>query len=101
MDNESIAKQFAPLAEQINALTPQATALIKPQVESVIAGRITDEDTIAHLFDDMLSYGHSEEVTELFKRVCRKIYDNHVGLVNFYVKSYLEMWDDAYGGDDE
>jgi ATP sulfurylase len=93
-----IVEQFRPFVEQLNELTVQALALTKPIAESVIAGQITDENRIEHLFDDMLSYGHSTEMTQLFKRVCRKIYDSHPDLVNFYVKSYLEMWDDSYAG---
>jgi hypothetical protein len=99
--NEKAAEQFIPLFEQLNVLAVQAVAQIKPQAENVIAGRVTDEEAIAHMFDVMLSFGNSEEMTRLFKRVCREIYDTHTGLVNFYVKSYLEMWDDAYAGDAE
>jgi hypothetical protein len=98
--NENIAEQFRPLVEQLNEITVQALAFIKPIAESVITGQITDKNQIEHLLDDMLSYGHSEEMTQLFKRVCRKIYDTYPDLVNSYVKSYLEMWDDDYEGEE-
>jgi hypothetical protein len=98
--DDQLIEQFRPFFDQLNELTVQALALTKPIAESVIAGQITDENRIEHLFDDMLSYGHSEEMTRLFKRVCRQIYDTHPGMVNSYVKSYLEMWDDDYGGDE-
>jgi hypothetical protein len=99
--DDQIIEQFRPFFDQLNELTVQVLALTKPIAESVIAGQIIDENCIEHLFDDMLSYGYSEEMTQLFKRVCRKIYDPHPDLVNFYVKSYLEMWDDDYEGDED
>ncbi|GHT23670.1 hypothetical protein FACS189419_07930 [Planctomycetales bacterium] len=97
---KSIVEQFAPLAAELDALTKQAILLYAPLAESIIAGRITDKAEIEHILDQLISFGYSDEITQLFKRVCRKIYDAHPDVVHSYVYAYLDMWSEEHGGDE-
>jgi len=94
-------KGISALAEQINELNHVGTALLTPEVESVIRNKITDEKTVEHLLDQLLTYAACDEGLALFKRLLRYFYPINPHSVTAYVQFYREMYDDDYQNEDE
>ena len=73
------------MAEQLKTLSNVAVLQYTNIVNDILDEKITDEQEIAFILDEMLL---------LFKRVCRGLYLKHPGLVHDYILYYREMWDE-------
>ena len=80
------------LAKQMQNSVEQALYQFTPIAEGIIAGRITEEDTIDHHLSSMLDFCYDDTVLLLFKRVLRSLYKKYPDLVSDYVHAYFDVW---------
>jgi len=93
--------EIGAMAEHLNELQIIGTELLTPEVDSIIRNKITNEKTIEHLFDQLLSYAACDKGLALFKRLLRYYYPINPGSVAFYINAYREMYDDDYQVEDD
>ena len=99
--NPEFLRDISALAEQINEMNRVGTALLKPEIDSVIRNKITDERTVEHLLDQLLTYSACDEGLAHFKRLLRYYYPINPHCVAVYVEFYREMYDDDYQPEDD
>lgn len=97
MNDEENTKKFIenikPLVEQIAFIHHQAYYDYKPQVEQLVASKVTDDNTIQLLLDKLLDHACNDEVLILYKKLCRYYWDFNPQATADYVNYYREMWD--------
>lgn len=85
------------IAYKMKDLSNIAVCQYAPIVNDIIDGKITEEDEIEYMMDRMLDFCQFDNMLELFKKLCRRIYYKYPKLVTDYILIYKEMWD----GDNE
>jgi len=82
------------LGEQMEAIGQAQLGACTARIVGVLTGKITDVSTIDRLLDDLLNAAHTADGTEVFRQMCRFLYQNHPRLVAEYVYAYRDLWDD-------
>lgn len=82
------------LADSVNALNAQASAIYKSEVEEICSGKSVCKNELESLLDGLVSTCISDEMIELFKRVCTKFYYQYPELIMDYVYLYKELYED-------
>ena len=90
---DKLVENIEKIAYGMKDLSNIAVCQYAPIVDDIIAGRITEEDEIAHVMDWMLDFCQFNNMLQLFKRLCRGIYYKFPRLVTDYIFIYKEMWD--------
>ena len=79
------------LIEAIKNLITQALAIYGPMVEDICARKSVSREEVENLLNWLVSICISDEMLELFKKVCRKLYNQYPELITDYVLLYKEM----------
>jgi hypothetical protein len=95
MDDEKskFDEDIRTFAEQIKALNNQAYMYYKPITEELCRGRASESE-VEHELDRMLQFCGSDEMLNLFKRICRCYYERYPEMIAFEINGYREMWDE-------
>lgn len=93
-EHEEIYQVFRQFAERQSQLARMAKAQYEPMVDSIIRKKITDVKKIQFVLDGVLDFCFDEEMLVIFKRLCRYYYPLDPEAVGFYVRLYLEMWEE-------
>lgn len=80
------------IAEAIKSLNAQAYAVYEPMVADICTREFVNENEIEHLLDGLVSVCTSDDMTELFKKVCRKFYNQYPEMITDYILFYKEMY---------
>lgn len=86
-------ENIKPLVEQIALIHHKAYYEYKPQVETLISARVSDDIRIQHLLDCLLDHACNDEILFLYKKLCRYYWDINPQATVDYVNYYREMWD--------
>jgi hypothetical protein len=65
----------------------------KPIAEELCKG-LASESEVEHVLDRMLQFCGSDEMLNLFKRICRCYYERYPEMIAFEINGYREMWDE-------
>lgn len=74
------------IAEGIMQLSLQAVQIYTPIVNRIISDTSASQHEVEYLMDYMLSLCHTEEFTNLFKKLCKGIFSRFPDTVYCYVK---------------
>ncbi len=89
MDNE-----ITKIAIEINKISQQAYAAYLPVVEE-LCGRKVSEEELSHCLDYLLDFAGDERILKLYKKLCRTFICTYPRCIEFYVKTYKEMYENA------
>lgn len=84
------------MAEGIMQLSLQAVQIYTPIVNRIISDTSATQHEVEYLMDFMLSLCHTEEFTNLFKKLCRGIFSRFPDTVYCYAKYYFEEYEDDF-----
>lgn len=86
------------LAEKLTSLYRQAFLIYEPIVDDICSERKVESKELENVLDGLVSMCASNEMLSLFKRVCRKFYNQYPDMITDYVLFYKEMYEE---GEDE
>lgn len=82
------------IVESIKNVNKQALSVYKPLVDEVCSGRIVEEKELENILDGLVSMCISDEMVNLYKRVCKKFYNQYPEIIADYVMFYKEMYEE-------
>jgi hypothetical protein len=92
-ENSKFEEDIRTFAEQIKALNNQAYMYYKPIAEELCKGRASESE-VENVLDWMVEFCCSDEMLNLFKRICRCYYERYPEMIAFEINGYREMWDE-------
>lgn len=84
------------MADGIMKLSLQAVKIYSPIVNRIIYDTSATQHEVEYLMDFMLSLCQTEEFTNLFKKLCRRIYSRFPDTVSCYAEFYFEEYYDNF-----
>lgn len=81
------------MIQTLKSLNAQAYAVYEPMVADICTREFVGENEIEHLLDRLVSVCTSDDMTELFKKICRKFYNQYPEMIMDYILFYKEMYD--------
>ena len=81
------------LADFINSVDKQALAVYTPLVEDICSRKNVSRKELEELLDWLVSACVSNDMIELFKRVCKKFYYQYPELITDYILVYKELYE--------
>lgn len=91
--NEKLLNDLKGIASQMQALNEQAYYAYLPPVNDIIHANNRYLHEIEHLMDRLVSFACDEKCLELFKKMCRYLWDFNKEVAAFHINTYREMWD--------
>ncbi len=82
------------LAESITRLYEQAFMIYKPIVDEICSERKVERKELENVLDGLVSMCMSDDMLRLFKRICRRFYDQYPEIITDYVLFYKEMYEE-------
>lgn len=93
---ETFVNEIKSMAEGIMQLSLQAVQIYTPIVNRIISDTSATQQEVEYLMDYMLSLCHTEEFTNLFKKLCKRIFSRFPDTVYCYAKYYFEEYEDDF-----
>ena len=90
-ENNDLIDGIVGLFEQLNLLAKSTVPHYEYFTRNVEKGIITNIHQIEYEMDRMLTFCFDDEILVLYKRVLRKIFNQHPEIVKFYVDAYYDM----------
>ena len=90
-ENRQVSKEVSEIVNQVKMIQGAALKQYTPVVEAVIAGRITDERQIELIMDGMMDFGDDKECFELYRKLCRHMYNINPKMVTEHVLMFRSM----------
>lgn len=87
-------QEIKALAKSIASLCRQAFLVYKPIVDELCSGRKVESKELENVLDSLISMGMSDEMLSLFKRVCRRFYNQYPEIITDYILFYKEMYEE-------
>lgn len=81
---ESMEEIINIILESMKSLNRQAFSVYKPIVDEICSGRAVEEKELENVLDGLVSVCMSDEMLDLFKRVCRKFYYQYPEIITDY-----------------
>ena len=81
------------IANAIQETNDFAYTTYKPMVEDIIA-RNASESEVEHLLDYMVSLTGDDRMLQLFKKVCRRYYEQYPEMIASAILFYKEMYEE-------
>lgn len=78
-------EQIRELAQAMSALYDNAYQVYSDMVSSVLNDWITEEKDIEHIMDGLLDYCEDERFLQLYKNLCRHVYNHYPKLVGEHI----------------
>jgi hypothetical protein len=91
-DINSKSENIRYFAEQIKALNHEAYLYYKPITEKLCNGQASETD-VEFVLDRMLDFCGSDEILDMFKKICRCYYERYPEMIAFEINGYRELWD--------
>ncbi|MBQ8891656.1 MAG: hypothetical protein IJ068_02195 [Bacilli bacterium] len=88
-------KDIKKMIDELLVLQDNYLAIIRYDIDYIISNEVVDDDKVAGIFDELLSLLQTDEVLNLYKKLCRYYYFVNSELVVEYVDFYKEMYIDA------
>lgn len=101
MKKKTLLDKLNPIVAQLQELQQQAFEIYKPQVESLIHNKVSNENTIQHLLDGMLDFCGDNDMLVLYKKTCRYYWEINAQATADYINYYRKMWDSEEHTDNE
>lgn len=95
LDDAKRSHEIKVLAERLISLYKQAFWIYEPMVDEICSGRKVESKELENILDRLVSMCASNEMLGLFKRVCRKFYNQYPDIITDYVLFYKEMYEDG------
>ena len=80
-------------AEALVALHAEGVAVYTAVVDDLIAGNSRDHAELERTFDGLLGFACTDDGVQLYRRLCRYIWDFDPELAARAANAYREMWD--------
>lgn len=93
-DDKKILNEINAIVESFRTLNEQALVVYTPMVEDICSRKSVSAKELENLLDGLVSICISDDMTELFKRVCRCFYYQYPEVITDYVYLYKEMYED-------
>lgn len=93
-DNIEDKKTLDEIVKQVRNLNQQILAVYTPLVEEICLGKNVSKKDLENLLDWLVSSCISDDVVELFKKVCRHFYYQYTEVITDYVLIYKELYED-------
>jgi hypothetical protein len=87
-------EEIKKLIESHRNLANIALEQYTPLVNSIISTKTKDVNHICYTMDFMLDFCFDDRVLQLYRRLCRYLYDIDPAAATSYVEAYLETWDE-------
>ena len=65
-----------------------------PLVDTIVASQTKDVNYISYTLDFMLDFCFDHQMLQLYRKLCRYLYDIDIETTASYVNAYREMWDE-------
>ena len=88
-------KEIEKLALKQNELVKQAYSVFLSTIEEIIATKTKDVNHISHMLDYMLGFCFDKQILQLYRKLCRYLWDIDKETTVFYIQAYREMWDEG------
>ncbi len=75
-------------------LAEHAQKQYKPIVFDILKSQNNDVNHISQILDYMLDFCFNDHVLQLYRLLCRYLYDFDKETAIYYVNAYREMWDE-------
>lgn len=82
------------LIESRRQIAKQAFDQYQPLVNEIIASKTKDVNHISYTLDFMLDFCFDDDMLQLYRKLCRYLYDIDPESGVEYVNAYREMWDE-------
>ena len=83
------------IVESIKNVNKQALLVYEPIVDEICSGRIVERKELENILDGLVSVCISDEMLDLFKKVCRKFYYQYPEIITDYFMFYREMYEEG------
>ena len=93
-DDKKILNEINAIVESFRTLNEQALVVYTPMVEDICSRKSVSAKELENVLDWLVSICISDDMTGLFKRVCRHFYYQYPELITDYVYLYKEMYED-------
>ena len=80
------------LIDNINSLQQIAIKEIESKINYIIDNKIVDDNLVEKIFEELLNLLQTDEVTNLYKKLCFYYYNINTYLVNDYIEYYKDMY---------
>ncbi|WP_288060032.1 hypothetical protein [Thomasclavelia cocleata] len=87
-----IDKELMELVESVQQLYEQAFMICFPIVEELCNRNDVSQKELEHELEGMLSFCQSDDMLNLFKKLCRKFYKQYPETVASYIMTYKELY---------
>lgn len=82
------------LIESRGQIARQAWEQYAPLVNSIIASQTKDVNYISRTLDYMLDFCFDNNMLQLYRKLCRYLYNIDKEAAAYYVNAYRKMWDE-------
>lgn len=89
-----IDKRLIELVESIQQLYEQAFMLYSPIVEELCNRNDISHKELEHELDSILSFCQSDDMLNLFQKLCRKFYKQYPKTIASNIMTYKELYDE-------
>lgn len=80
------------IAKSIHSLDKQAFAVYRPIVDDICSKKAVSQNELESLLDWMVSICISDRMLTLYKRVCRRFYNQYPEVITDYMVLYKEIY---------
>jgi hypothetical protein len=87
-------KEIIKIIESRNQLAQQACEEYAPLVDTIIVSQTKDVNYISYTMDFMLDFCFDHQMLQLYRKLCRYLYDIDIETTAYYINAYREMWDE-------
>lgn len=91
---KNVEEKIDSIVESIKQVNKQLFLVYKPIVDEICSEKTVEEKELENVLDGLVSACISDEMLNLFKRVCRKFYDQYPEIITDYVMFYKEMYEE-------
>ena len=99
-DNNPILEEIKETVLQISRLNDIAYEQYKTAVDLVLSDRMTVPHEIEKLMDGMLDFCENKRFLNLYKKLCRHIYNRYPKLVGEHINLFRLQFEEKYDGND-
>ena len=86
-------KEIIELVKSIELLHKQAYYIYAPLVDDLCSRPDASVDEVEHMLDYLLDFCATDEILELYKKVCRSFFDKYPKSIADYILIYREMYE--------
>lgn len=101
-DNKDYMDSISGIVAELNALVDAAYVQYSSCVDAILRDELTDIVQIEKVVDGLCDFGADERFLELYKRLCRHIYQRYPQLVGEHICwAWRQIWADMKAEDED